>query len=374
MEAYFDNSATTRPCPAAVEAVRRAMTENWGNPSSLHEMGIRAEAVLDGAAKRTASLLHCKKEEIVFTSGGTQGNNIAVLGAAKANAARRKKLITDSIEHPSVDACFERMKNEGFDVVKIKNGRFGDIDLEQLESELGDDVSLVSVMAVNNELGTVNDLKKIASLIRTRAKNALFHVDAVQAFCKTPLDVRAGIDLMTVSSHKIHGTKGAGALYVRKGVRLLSPVMGGEQGRGIRTGTEPVPAIAGFCAAMDEADIARDGEKVKELSLFLRRGLSELPFVTFNSPDGASPYIINAAFNGYPGEVILNFFSDRGIYVSTGSACAKGASSPVLAACGIDKAAAGSSIRISLSKYNTREEAEYLLSAARAIPDIIRHR
>ena len=362
IEAYLDNSATTRVCSEAIDCMLDCLKNNWGNPSSLHEKGIQAEDLLERARKTVAGAIGCEPSEIVFTSGGTQSNNIAVFGAVEAAKRKGNKIITSSVEHPSVMKAFDRLENEGYEVVRLRVDRFGRVDLEQLKNELDEKTVLVSVMAVNNELGTIEPIKEISALIKKSGCPALFHVDAVQAFGKIPLSVRSlGVDLMSISSHKIHGPKGAGALYVKKGVRLVSPVVGGGQERDLRPGTEPMPAIAGFAGAVSALTVQKSLEKITALRNQTVEKLKNMDGVVLNSPDDALPYIINLSLPGLPSEAVLNFLSNRNIYVSSGSACAKGHKSPVLTAAGLDTERINSSLRISFSRFTEETEIEMLL-------------
>lgn len=362
IEAYLDNSATTRVCSEAIDGMLDCLKNNWGNPSSLHEKGIQAEDLLERARKTVAGAIGCEPSEIVFTSGGTQSNNIAVFGAVEAAKRKGNKIITSSVEHPSVMKAFDRLESEGYEVVRLRVDRFGRVDLEQLKNELDEKTVLVSVMAVNNELGTIEPIKEISTLIKKSGCPALFHVDAVQAFGKIPLSVRSlGVDLMSISSHKIHGPKGAGALYVKKGVRLVSPVVGGGQEKDLRPGTEPMPAIAGFAGAVSALTVQKSLEKITALRNQTVEKLKNMDGVVLNSPDDALPYIINLSLPGLPSEAVLNLLSNRNIYVSSGSACAKGHKSPVLTAAGLDTERINSSLRISFSRFTEETEIEMLL-------------
>ena len=362
IEAYLDNSATTRVCSEAIDCMLDCLNNNWGNPSSLHEKGIQAEDLLERARKTVAGAIGCEPSEIVFTSGGTQSNNIAVFGAVEAAKRKGNKIITSAVEHPSVMKAFDRLESEGYEVVRLRVDRFGRIDLEQLKNELDERTVLVSVMAVNNELGTIDPIREISALIKKSGCPALFHVDAVQAFGKIPLSVRSlGVDLMSISSHKIHGPKGAGALYVKKGVRLISPIVGGGQERDLRPGTEPMPAIAGFAGAVSALTVQKSLEKITALRNQTVEKLKNMDGVVLNSPDDALPYIINLSLPGLPSEAVLNLLSNRNIYVSSGSACAKGHKSPVLTAAGLDTERINSSLRISFSRFTEETEIEMLL-------------
>lgn len=350
-----------------------ALSDCWGNPSSLHQKGIDAEALLSDARRCVAKALGCGEKEVVFTCGGTQGNNIAVFGAAHAMKRKGNKLIVSSVEHPSVSKAFDRLEQEGFEVVRLPVDRFGEIDLHAFENAVDEKTVLVSVMAVNNELGTVEPIEEIQKIIKAAHSPALFHVDAVQAFGKLPLNVKKlGADLVTVSSHKIHGPKGAGALFVKSGVRLVSPVVGGEQERDIRPGTEPMPAIAGFYGAVQALETQKSLEKVTALRGSLVAKLRQIEGVVINSSDKALPYIVNISLPRLPSETVLNLLSDMEIYVSSGSACAKGHKSPVLKAAGLDGLLIVSSIRVSMSRYTTEEELDYFLEGIKTALRVIR--
>lgn len=374
MEAYLDNSATTAPCREAKDEIINALESLWGNPSSLHQKGMDAEELLEKARKAVADKICASEKEIVFTSGGTQSNNIAVFGAVSAMKRTGNKVITTAVEHPSVSKAFDRLENEGFEVVRLSVDKYGKIDLEELKSALDSKTVLVSIMAVNNELGTIEPVEEAGKLIKALSP-ALFHIDAVQAFGKTGLDVRKlGCDLMSISSHKIHGPKGAGALYVKKGTKLLSPVAGGGQERDIRAGTEPMPAIAGFYGAVKALKINESYEKISSLRSYLTDKLKKLPEVIINSSDDALPYIVNISLPSLPSEAVLNLLSDMEIYVSSGSACSKGHQSPVLTAAGLDSKIINSSLRISLSRFNTKEEIDYLLKGIETALKVIRRK
>ena len=374
-QAYLDNSATTRVCPEAIDCMLDCVKNNWGNPSSLHERGMCAEDLLERARRSVAGVLKSEMSEIVFTSGGTQSNNIAVFGAAEALKRKGNKIITSSVEHPSVMKAVDRLEKEGCEVVRLSVDKFGRVDLDELQRELDEKTVLVSVMAVNNELGTIEPIKEISTLIKNSGCPALFHVDAVQAFGKIPLSVRAlGVDLMSISSHKIHGPKGAGALYVKKGVRLVSPVVGGGQEKDIRPGTEPMPAIAGFYGAVGALETEKSLEKITALRNKTVEKLRKLDGVVLNSPEDALPYIINLSLPGLPSEAVLNLLSNREIYVSSGSACAKGHKSPVLTAAGLPNDLINSSLRISFSRFTEEKETEMLLDGIKQALSTLRRK
>ncbi len=357
MGAYLDNSATTKVCEKAKKNMLDALENCWGNPSSLHEKGIEAESLLLRARETVARALSCEKDEIFFTSGGTEGNNLAVFGAAYGNKRKGNRVITSAVEHPSVQKAFDRLEKEGFEVIRIGTDAYGEIDLASLSAAINEKTILVSIMAVNNEVGTVQPVDKIASVIKRKNSPALFHIDAVQAFGKIPLHVKKlGADLMTVSSHKIHGPKGVGALFIKKGTKLTPVAVGGGQEKDIRPGTEPMPAIAGFMGAVEELTVKASLEKITALRDSFTDELRKRDGIVINSPADALPYIINISLPGYRSETLLNFLSDRGFYVSSGSACAKGHKSHVLTAMKLSDSIIDSSLRISLSRFTTEEE------------------
>ena len=363
MEAYLDNSATTPLCQKAREKMVGSIEKIWGNPSSLHEKGIEADLLLKGARKKLSELLSCSEREVFFTSGGTEGNNLAVFGAAYQHKRKGNRVITSAVEHPSVQKAFDRLADEGFDVVRIPTDSKGLIDLEKLEDAIDEKTILVSIMAVNNEVGTIEPIEEISRIVKRKNSPALIHVDAVQAFGKILLTPKKwGIDLMTVSSHKIHGPKGVGAIFIKEGTKLRPVAVGGGQERDIRPGTEPMPAIAGFFGAMDELKIKENLSLLTENRDYLVSQLKKRDFVTINSPENALPYIVNFSLIGLRSETVLNFLSDMEIYVSSGSACSKGHKSPVLTAMGLDNSIIDSSLRVSMSRFTTKEQLDYLLS------------
>ena len=366
-EIYFDNSATTRVCPEAAEKAVEMMTRNYGNPSSLHTMGFRAEQELRSAREAVAFLLGAKPEEIYFTSGGTESNNIALFGAARARKKRGNRIVTTQIEHPSVLNTMKCLEREGFEVVYLKPDRWGKLSPEQVREAVTPDTILVSMMRVNNEVGSILPVEAAADAIEAAKAPALLHVDAVQAFGKLPLHVqKLRADLMSVSGHKIHGPKGIGALYVRKGVHIEPLTYGGGQEKDMRPGTESMPLIAAFGAAVKALPDPEDELSVMwELNAFLRAELAKLDGVTVNSPEDALPYILNFSAGGVRAETMLHFLSDRGVYVSSGSACSKGRESHVLKAMGLPRERIASALRLSFCRFNTKAEAKAFIAALR---------
>ena len=364
MEAYLDNSATTPLCREAVDKINYALTDCWGNPSSLHANGIAASELLEDSRRAIAQKLSCDSSEIFFTSGGTESNNIAVLGAANSMKRRGSRIITTSVEHSSVDETVTYLESQGFDVIRLRVNESGMIDERQLYAATNPSVVLVSIMYVNNEVGTIQPVEFAKrAAIHAGATNAIIHCDAVQAFGKVQLKpYNMGVDLMSISSHKIHGPKGAGALFVKKGTRLAPHNFGGLQESKIRPGTEPLPAIAGFgAAAAALPDYTESLHRAMQVRDYLVSNISSMKNVVVNSPANALPYVTNISVLGIPSEVMLNYLSNMGIYVSSGSACSKGHKSRVLKAMNLSEDRINSALRISISRYTTKEEIDYLL-------------
>ena len=362
LEVYLDNSATTKPCPGARKRLLEAVDLLWGNPSSLHQKGLEAQLLLEGARAFIAKCLSCRESELYFTSGGTESNNLAVFGAANAMKRKGNKIVVSSVEHPSVSRAFDKLESDGFTVVRLPVDRFGVVPVEEIENAVDESTVLVSMMAVNNELGSVEPVEALSRIVKEKHSPALIHVDAVQAFGKLPLNVKKlGIDLMSVSAHKIHGTKGAGALFVKDSVHLAPHIFGGGQEKNVRPGTEPLPAIAAFFGAAEELDIKKSLPAVTALRDGFVKKLSALDGVVINSGADALPYIVNISLPGRPAEAVLNFLSSKGIYVSSGSACAKGRRSPTLTAAGLESERVNSSLRISLSRFTTADELDFCL-------------
>lgn len=364
-EIYLDNSATTRVCPEAAEKALELMTQCYGNPSSLHALGFRAEQALSQARQTVAKLLSAQPEEITFTSGGTESNNLAIFGGAFARRHAGRRIVTTQIEHPSVLEPMAQLEKEGWEIVRLAPDAFGRISPQQIEEAITPDTALVSIMAVNNEIGSILPVEAAARVIRRNKYRTLLHVDAVQAFGKLPLiPGKTGIDLLTVSAHKIHGPKGAGALYIRKGVHIPARTFGGGQERNLRSGTEALPAWCAFGAAVKALPPLREEEaSIRALWEDARQRLSSIPGVVLQSPLEGLPYILNFSCGGVKAETMLHFLEERGIYVSSGSACAKGKPSHVLEAMHLPRTQALSSIRVSFSRENCSEDVVALADA-----------
>ena len=365
MEIYLDNSATTKVCREAADAMMKMLTENYGNPSSLHSKGVEASKALENARQNLADALSCSKDEIFFTTSGTTANNTAIFGAVNANRRKGNRIITTSLEHPSVNECMKRLEEQGFEVIRLRPDMHGAFSPMELMNAINNKTILVSIMAVNNEIGTINPINQIKTALKRASSDALIHVDAVQAFGKIPLNPsKTGIDLLTVSSHKIHGPKGAGALYIRKGVKIQPHVLGGGQEKGIFSGTEAIPAIVGFGAAVKSLpNITQELADIKSVRDHFVREVTKIGGVHINSPENALPYIINLSVLGVPSQTIVNSLSEQGIYVSAGSACKKGHRSEVLTAIGLDSKRIDSAIRISLSRYTTKHDMDEVVKA-----------
>ena len=364
-EIYLDNSATTKVCQQAVDKMIEIMTEKYGNPSSLHSKGHDAEKELEEARKIIADFLSVERETIYFTSGGTEGNNTAVFGAVEALKRRGKRIVTSSMEHSSVIEAMQKLEKDGYEVIYLLPDEKGKISLESISNAVTKDTILVSIMAVNNEIGSINPVDKIKKIIEKANSPALLHVDAVQAFGKIPLKPKKwGIDILTASSHKIHGPKGAGILYLRKGARIMPLHYGGEQEKKIRPGTEPLPNIFGMGEAVRNLpDISGEMNFMRELNNYFRNKLNEIENVHINSDTDCLPYIINFSVNGIKSETMLHYMAQNDIYISSGSACAKGKKSHVLRALGLSDDLADSALRVSFSRYNSKEDIDELIKA-----------
>lgn len=370
---YLDNSATTPMCPSAQKAMADAAAECWGNPSSLHGLGVKSEQLMDSSRAAVAKVISAEPSEIYFTASGTEANNIAIFGAAQKGAKRGKRVVTTAVEHPSVELCFNRLEQMGFEVVKVKTDIYGIAAAEDIAAAITADTVLVSIMLVNNELGGINPVKAAAAAIKRVKAPALLHCDAVQAFGKMAISPAAlGVDLMSISAHKIHGPKGIGALYKRKGLSLPALLFGGGQEKGTRPGTEAVHQIAAFGAAAEELDIKNSLEYVSELNQYARRRIAEEGIGKINSAENALPYILNFSMIGYRSETVMHFLELKGVYVSSGSACSKG-SSHVLTSAGLADAVSDSAIRVSFSRYNTKADVDKLIEALLEAKNVIVH-
>ena len=359
MECYLDNSATTAVSPAAAALALRMMTEEFGNPSSLHRRGFLAERALTEARGQVAAVLHCRPDEIIFTSGGTESNNIALLGAAHALRRRGNRIVTTAVEHHSILAIGKALEAEGFEVITVSPDESGHITPEAMAAACNEKTILVSCMMVNSETGALHNIPAIAAACRRKNPNIVFHSDCVQAFCRLPIEpAKWGVQLVSVSGHKIHAPKGIGALYVAKGTRLLPAIYGSGQEKGLRPGTENVPGIAamGLAAQQMNQHQAENLAHFAALRQQMITNLSQSPAICINSPADAAPYIVNCSVQGIRSEVMIHYLEQFGIYVSSGSACAKGERSHVLTAMGLGNDRTDSAVRISMTDTTTPEE------------------
>lgn len=365
MNVYFDNSATTKPYNEVIEAVSKGMKEYFGNPSSLHKIGMNCEKRLNEAREYFASTIKCNKEEIYFTSGGSEGNNLILKGLLKPG----HHFITTAFEHHSIISTCKQLEEKGVKVTYLDVDSEGRISLEDLEEAITKDTVLVSIMQVNNEIGVIQDIEAIGKLIKERSSRAKFHVDAVQGYGKLLIDVnKSNVDFLTVASHKIHGPKGVGFIYIKKGIILNSLISGGSQEKGIRAGTENLPGIIGFekAAQMTFEEMESRYDKVLELKKYFVERLNEIKDIRINGEiDGFSPYILNVSFLGVRAEVLLHLLEEQNIYVATGSACTSKSSaahgSYVIKSLGLSNKEVESAIRFSFSYENTKEEVDYTI-------------
>ena len=360
---YLDNSATTKPCKEAVDAMTAALTENWGNPSALYGFGIEAAGLLRSARHKVAAAMGAEPDRVFFTSGGTEADNWAIFGTIKRYGKKNKHIITTAIEHPAVLRCMNELEHQGYEITYLQPDSLGNISLESLKSALRKDTVLVSVMMVNNETGAVMPIAQMAKLTHKLSPDALFHTDAVQGFLKVPFTAKTlGADLISVSSHKIHGPKGAGALYIStKHKSFPALLLGGGQEGGFRSGTEGTPAIFGFAAACEvgKATFSEDITKEKALLDGLVDKLCKLDCLVINGSHQA-PHILSLAIPGLPTQNSINILQDAGICVSAGSACAKGHRSHVMTAMGLKPEIIDGSFRVSICKDTTQEELDLL--------------
>lgn len=365
MEIYLDNAATTKPCQAAVQAITEALTENWGNPSAVHQLGLRAEKAVKHAREQVAHTLGCSPEQLFFTSGGTEGDNFAVFSVAQKYHKRGRHIITTAVEHHAVLRPIQALEAQGFSVTYLTPGPDGTISPADLLSALRKDTILVSIMMVNNETGAVNDIARLAKLTHQKS-TALFHTDAVQGFCKVPFRASSlGADLISVSSHKIQGPKGAGAVYVDKKLHLPPVMYGGGQEKNMRSGTENVPMILGFGAACEAAS-QNLPEKLRHME---QRKQECLTLLAQQVPEAVilgshqAPHVISLAIPGVRSQGLIGYLQEQGVYVSAGSACSRGHRSHVLEAMGVAPELIDGSIRVSTCFDTTPQEIQGFVSA-----------
>jgi len=361
---YLDNSATTKPCPEAVAAMTSALTEDWGNPSALYNFGIDTARALRSARHAVAAAMGAEPDRVFFTSGGTEADNWAVFGTVKRLGKRGKHIVTTAIEHHAILNCMKELESQGYEVTYLQPDGLGRVSLDSLKAALRPDTILVSIMMVNNEVGSVMPIAQMAKLTHKLCPGAVFHTDAVQGFLKVPFSAKSlGADLISISSHKVHGPKGAGALYISPRLKSFPPLLlGGGQEGGLRSGTEGTPAIFGFAAACAAvaATFREDAAREKALLDGLVEKLSRLEGVSVNGAHEA-PHVLSIAVPGVPTQNSINLLQDAGICVSAGSACAKGHRSHVLAAMDVSPAVIDASFRISLCRTTTQQDLDALV-------------
>lgn len=379
MEVYFDNSATTRVYDEAIDIMVETMRNNYGNPSSLHLKGLDAEHLIKASAEKICKVLKCTPEEVVFTSGGTESNNMAIVGTALAKKRNGKHIVVSSVEHASVSAVMQFLIREGFEVTYIPSDEKGVVSPQAFADAVRDDTILVSCMHINNEIGSIMPVAEIGRLVKQKNPSVYFHVDAIQSFGK--IDVipkNIGADLVSVSGHKIHGPKGSGFLYIKKGTLIRPIIYGGGQQKNMRSGTENVPAIAGLGVAVEKTFQNFD-EKIKgirDIRNSLINGLTSMDEVYSNTDtENGAPHIASISFVGVRAEVMLHSLEDKGIYVSSGSACSsnKAKESAVLTAIGLDKKRLESTLRFSFGEDNTQEEVDYTIKIVKELLPMLRH-
>jgi len=364
---YLDNAATTQVYYPVADRVRQVLVETFGNPSSLYDIGFEAQKVVDGARKVVAGAMRCNEKEVIFTGSGTEGNNIAIFSSARARKSWGNKVVVTAYEHPSVQNCCTALREEGFEVTEIAPGRDGNVDIVQMSQAVDGSTVLVCCMAVNNETGARNDIAALAKAVRQANIRTALHCDFVQAFLKQPLDTAAlGVDTLTVSAHKIHGPKGVGALFIRNGFHTARFLYGGGQEQKYRSGTENVAGIAGFAKAVETSGgIEENTRHVTQLRDRLKAGIEAIPEFAVNSPHDASPYIFNFSMPGTRSETIIRYLSAKGIYVSGGSACHKGARSHTLEAMKLPDSLVDGAVRVSFCAQNTQQDVDALLAGVR---------
>lgn len=366
-EIYLDNSSTTKVCMPAAQKVMELMTTVYGNPSSLHTMGFSAEKEMSKARIAIAQYLGVKDNEITFTSGGTEANNLAVFGAVAAKKRCGNKIITTAIEHPSVLSCMKQLEKDGFEIVYLQPGAEGNITPEQIQEAIDDKTIFVSMMLVNNEVGSILPVEAAAKTIVRKKSPAILHVDAVQAFGKMVIKPKKlGIHLLTISGHKIHGPKGIGALYIASGVRIQPRTFGGGQEKGLRPGTEALPLIGGLGeAVLQLPNISEETKRIQALNNYCKTKLQTLEGVVINSPEDGLPYVLNFSTCSVRSETLLHFLASKNIFVSSGSACSKGKQSHVLTAMGLNRSRVQTAVRVSFSRETTQQEIDIFIEAVK---------
>ena len=381
MECYLDNAATTRPFPEVCDLVTKVMYDGFGNPSSLHRKGLEGENYVRHAAEQVAGTLKCMAKNIIFTSGGTESNNMALIGTALANRRSGKHIITTCFEHPSVQEPLTYLEKQGFEITYLPVDGSGHVSASELQDALREDTILVSVIMVNNEVGALQDIEELSRVVKSYRDNIYFHADAIQAYGKMAIvPKKLGIDLMSVSGHKIHGPKGSGFLYVGDRVKIHPHLHGGGQQRGMRSGTENVPAIAGLglAAQMMAAHLQEHREHLYELKKYFVSRIVEVPEAVVNACqppefEQTAPHIVSVSFAGVRSEVLLHALEDKGVYVSSGSACSSNhpGISGTLTAIGVEQALLDSTLRFSFSVETTKEELDHAIEQVKELVPVL---
>ena len=379
-EVYLDNSATTRVLPEVADLMVKVMTEDYGNPSSMHNKGVEAEKYIKEAKETLAKILKVSDKEILFTSCGTESDNMSLFGVASANERRGKHIITTKIEHPAILRAAEQLEAKGFRITYLGTDEYGVISLDELKNAITDETILVSIMHINNEIGSVQPIAEAGALIKSINPQIVFHVDAVQSFGKMRIyPKKMNIDLLSVSGHKIHGPKGIGFLYINEKIKINPIIFGGGQQNGMRSGTESVPSIAGIALAAktlyDKFD--EDIEKLYSLKKYFVDEVTKIEDVTVNgctADNVGAPHVVSVSIKDVRAEVMLHSLEDKGIYVSAGSACSthKRAASATLLSIGLDKALLESTVRFSFSIFTTKEEIDYTIGAMKELIPMLR--
>lgn len=361
---YLDNAATTKPCKKAIEKANEMAQSLWGNPSSLHSLGLSAQLEVDRARETVADSLGAKPKNIIFTSGGTEANNLAINSAVTTQCRRGNRIVASAYEHSSIHEKLKTLEKNGFEITLVPADKNGTVDPKEIADAVDEKTVLVAVMMTNNEVGAVNDIARIVKLVKQKNPNCLIHTDCVAAFGKIRINaVKLGVDTLTVSAHKIHGLKGTGALYVKDGTRVVGYTVGGEQERRVRPGTENTAGICAFSSAVEEImpELEENFKKATELKNHLTELIEKTDFIRINCQNDF-PYTTNISVEGLRSETLLHYLEGKEIFISSGSACSKGARTHVLESMGFDRKTQDSSVRISFSADNTKEEIDTLIT------------
>lgn len=361
---YLDNAATTKPTKNVLDSVVNYLTNEFGNPSSLHKLGLSSQKLIDKSRSIIAKSLKCESSNIYFTSGATESNNIALFGAAEMYGKRKKRIISTSIEHASVNTVLKKLETMGYEIVKVSPNSNGIIDVNDIIEKIDENTFLISMMAVNNETGYILPVKETIKIAKKINPNIIFHCDAVQAYMKMPFNVKEfGADIVSISAHKIHALKGTGVIYIKKGIRVSPSNLGGGQENGLRAGTEAVQNIVSFGAAVEELEntIKTRYSYVCELRTYFMDKIKNIDYINLNSKGDTSPYIINISVLNIKSEIMLHFLEEKNIYISTGSACSKGKKSEVLKAFALEDNFIDTALRISFNSENTKSDIDKLL-------------